>query len=143
MKIGFLAGAFDVIHPGYIKMFKEASDNCNYLVVGLHNNPNLERKNKLKPILSVKDREEILLAIKYINKVLIYDTEDELLILLKKLKPAVRFLGNDYIEKEFTGKELNIPIHIINRDHEWSTTYFKNKIFNQIKYDFSIKRKNY
>lgn len=143
MMIGFIAGAFDVMHPGYIEMFKEAYDNCNYLVVALHSNPNLERKNKLEPILSVDDRMQILLSIKYINKVFVYETEKDLLKLLKKVKPNIRFLGSDYEGKKITAEELKIPIYYIKRNHNWSATEFKKKIFNQIKNDFSTKRKNY
>lgn len=137
MNVGFIAGAFDVIHPGYIHMFKEAKKHCDFLIVALHSNPNKENVNKLKPILSVQERKEILYNIKGIDLILLYETELELLTLLKSTDPDIRFLGDDYVNKKITGSELNIPIHFIDRNHGWSTTKFKNQIYNQIKDDIS------
>lgn len=127
--IGVIAGNFDVIHPGYIKMFKECKKNCKEFIVLLHTDPSIERPEKLKPILSVEDRDEILMSIKYIDNVFVYTYESELVELLQSLKPSVRFLGDDYIGRiDFTGSHLNIPIHYLNRSHGWSTTKFKNLI---------------
>jgi glycerol-3-phosphate cytidylyltransferase len=128
MKIGFIAGSFDVIHPGYIKMFKGCYDLCNILIVGLHEDPSKERPKKIKPILSIEERVEILESIKYIFKIHTYKTEDDLINLLKEIKPDIRFLGDDYKNKEHTGNFLNIPIHYLDRSHGWSTTLFKQKI---------------
>ena len=126
--IGFIAGNFDILHPGYIEMFEFSKKHCNYLIVALHNDPTIERPNKIKPILSVEERKKILLSLKYVDEVLIYDMESELLNLLKDNKIDVRFLGDDYLDRNYTGSELNIPIIFINRNHGWSTTKFKNKI---------------
>jgi glycerol-3-phosphate cytidylyltransferase len=125
MKIGVIAGNFDVIHPGYIKMFKECKENCDNFTVLLHSDPSIERSEKLSPILSVEERDEILYSIKYIDNIFIYDTEQELLNLLNIIRPQVRFLGDDYKGKKFTGDNLNIPIHYLDRSHGWSTTKFK------------------
>ena len=127
-RIGVIAGNFDVIHPGYIKMFKECKENCDLFYVLLHTDPSIERPEKLKPILSVEERDEMLMSIKYIDNVFTYTTENDLLELLKLLNPAVRFLGDDYKGKPFTGYDLKIPIHYLNRDHGWSTTKFKTLI---------------
>jgi glycerol-3-phosphate cytidylyltransferase len=131
--IGFLAGSFDVIHPGYIHMFDVSKKHCDYLVVALHDNPTTERTDKLTPILNVEERKLILQSIKYIDSIITYNTEEDLLKILIDTKPDIRFLGDDYIGKEITGGELNIPIHYIGRSHGWSTTKFKNKIYTQIK----------
>jgi len=127
-KKGVIAGNFDVIHPGYIKMFKECKDYCNQFIVLLHTDPSIERPHKLKPILSVGERIEILESIKYIDGVQTYTYETDLLDLLKSTSPDIRFLGDDYKGKTYTGFELNIPIHYLNRDHGWSTTKFKKLI---------------
>ena len=133
-KIGVVAGAFDVIHPGYIKMFKECSNNCDQLYVLLHNNPSIERNSKLPPILSLEERIEVLNSIKGIYYILPYNTEEELYAYLKENKNTinVRFLGDDYKDKPFTGDDLNIDIHWIKRNHDWSTTKFKNLIYESI-----------
>ena len=127
-KVGVIAGNFDVIHPGYIKMFKECKERCERFVILLHTDPSIERPHKLKPILSVEERIEILESIKYITDVHTYTYETELIELLKGIQPDVRFLGDDYKGKTYTGYELNIPIHYLNRDHGWSTTKFKTLI---------------
>jgi len=127
-KVGVIAGNFDVIHPGYIKMFKECKSKCDRFVILLHTDPSIERPHKLKPILSVEERIEILESIKYITDVHTYTYETELIELLKGIQPDIRFLGDDYKGKTYTGFELNIPIHYLNRDHGWSTTKFKTLI---------------
>tara|TARA_E500000318_G_scaffold87635_1_gene84617 strand:- start:669 stop:1085 length:417 start_codon:yes stop_codon:yes gene_type:complete len=125
---GVIAGNFDVIHPGYISMFKEMNKNCTVLIVLLHTDPSIERPHKLKPILSADERKEILLSLKYVDDVIRYTYEEQLYDLLKIGEFDVRFLGDDYRNKPFTGDDLKIPIHYLNRDHGWSTTKFKQLI---------------
>jgi glycerol-3-phosphate cytidylyltransferase len=127
-KVGFIAGAFDVIHPGYIDMFEFMKNRCDYLCVGLHSDPSLERKDKLKPVLTVEERTKILLAIKYIDEVIPYETEQDLERILRKNKIDFRFLGDDYLDKDYTCKELNIPVIWIDRSHGWSSTKYKQKL---------------
>ena len=127
-KAGVIAGNFDVIHPGYIKMFKECKENCQEFIILLHTDPTIERPEKIKPILSVEERDEILMSIKYIDNVFTYTTENDLIELLKLLQPDVRFFGDDYKQKKFTGSDLNIPIYYLDRSHGWSTTKFKKLI---------------
>lgn len=125
---GVIAGNFDVIHPGYIKMFKECKSKCDEFIVLLHSDPSIERPNKLQPILSVEERDEILMSIKYIDNIFVYTYESELLELLKLIKPDIRFLGDDYKGKPYTGYDLKIPVHYLDRTHGWSTTKFKKLI---------------
>ena len=125
---GFIAGNFDVIHPGYIKTFKECKENCDHFTILLHSDPTIERPNKLKPVLSVDERIEVLSSIKYIDDIKVYTYEEELIELLRVNKFDIRFLGDDYIGKSFTGIELNIKIHYLSRDHGWSTSKFKKRI---------------
>jgi len=126
--VGIIAGNFDVIHPGYIKMFKECKSYCKQFIVLLHTDPSIERPEKLKPILTKQERTEILTSIKFINGIAYYTYEKELVDLIKRLSPDIRFLGDDYRGKTYTGFELDIPIHYLNRDHGWSTTKFKKLI---------------
>lgn len=129
---GVIAGNFDVIHPGYIKMFKEASSNCDCLIVLLHSDPSIERPGKLKPILTVEERKEMLLELKSVRDVFVYTYEEQLLDLLRMGEFNVRFLGDDYKGRPFTGDNLKIPIHYISREHGWSTTKFKQSIANSL-----------
>lgn len=129
---GVIAGNFDVMHPGYIKMFKEASSNCDCLIVLLHTDPSIERPDKLKPILTVEERKEMLLELKSVRDVFVYTYEEQLLDLLRMGEFNVRFLGDDYKGKPFTGDNLKIPIHYISREHGWSTTKFKQSIANSL-----------
>ena len=129
---GVIAGNFDVIHPGYIAMFKEMSTKCDCLVVLLHTDPSIERPHKLKPILNADERKELLLSLKYVDDVVRYTYEEQLLDLLKIGEFDIRFLGDDYINKSFTGDNLKVPIHYLDRSHGWSTTKFKKLISDSI-----------
>ena len=129
---GAIAGNFDVIHPGYIKMFKECFDRSTSLVVFLHEDPSIERPNKHKPILSVEERREMLLSLKWVADVITYQYEATLYDLLKMGEFDIRFLGDDYKNKPFTGDNLKIKIHYLNRDHGWPTTKYKQLIAKSI-----------
>ena len=134
MKTGFIAGSFDVIHPGYLYMFQEAKQICDHLVIGLHTDPSIERPEKIKPILTPEERRVILSCIVYIDEIRTYDTEEELLSLMVDVNPDVRFLGDDYKNRlDYTGYGVIKNIHYFNRDHDWSTTKLKNLIYKQIK----------
>ena len=132
-KRGFIAGSFDCIHPGYIKMFQEAKKYCDYLVIGLHEDPTLERPSKIKPLLSVKDRVDILNSIKYIDEVCVYATEEDLKKMLLEKNITIRYLGDDYIDRNYTGYDLNIPVIFLDRSHGWPTTQYKKMISEQCK----------
>ncbi len=125
---GVIAGNFDVIHPGYIYLFNECKEHCNELIILLHEDPSIERPEKLKPILNTQERIMILSSLSQVDQVITYQLENDLYDLLSKLKIDIRFLGDDYKNKEFTGDDLDIPIYFLDRSHGWSTTKFKNKI---------------
>jgi glycerol-3-phosphate cytidylyltransferase len=131
-EIGFVAGAFDVIHPGYIKLFRDAKDHCNRLVVLIHANPAIDRPHKLAPILTVEERAIILLELRSVDQVGVYHTEEDFKQWMHLHPEYVRFLGDDYKAAEFTGKELSNPVIFIDRSHEWSTTKYKKAIANQL-----------
>ena len=130
---GIIAGNFDVIHPGYVRFFNDAKDNaCEWLIIALQGDPTIERPHKAKPILSIAEREEILMALQNVDEVVHYNTEAELIDTLKKVRPNVRILGSDYQGKSFTGDDLGIPVYYHERIHEWSTTRFKAEIAAQV-----------
>ena len=125
---GVIAGNFDVIHPGYIHLFNECKEFCTELVILLHEDPSIERPEKLKPILNLNERKMILSSLTQVDQIISYKLETDLYELLSNLDIDIRFLGDDYKSKSFTGDDLNIPIHFLYRSHGWSTTRFKNKI---------------
>lgn len=124
---GVVAGAFDLIHPGYCKLFKFCKENCTHLTVLLHDDPSLER-NKMKPIHSVEERKEILKSIKYIDDVVVYKDEQDLAIKLELGFFDLRFLGDDYKNKEYTADYLPVKVIYTDRSHGYSTTDLKKKI---------------
>ena len=127
-KTGVIAGNFDVIHPGYIYLFNECKEFCTELIILLHEDPSIERPEKLKPILNLDERIMVLSSLKQVDRIISYKYETDLYELLSNLDINIRFLGDDYKNKPFTGDDLNIPIHFLDRSHGWSTTKFKNKI---------------
>lgn len=121
-RVGLLAGAFDIIHPGYIALFKDAKTVCDYLIVALQDDPSVDRpKTKAKPIFTKEERANILMAIRYIDEVRFYQTEEDLVGLLIEIKPDVRIIGNDYVDKTITGRGI-VPLYFHHRDHPWSVT---------------------
>lgn len=127
-QIGVVAGNFDVVHIGYVRLFKEMNKYCEKQFILIHEDPTKERVNKIKPIFNVEERKEILKHFLNDPVFLCYNTEKELLFLLKSINPDVRFLGDDYVGKKYTGDYLGILIHWIDRKHEWSTTKYKTLI---------------
>ena len=145
---GLIAGSFDVIHPGYIAMFNEMYDECDEVVVFLHTDPTIERPEKCKPILSVEERMDVLGSLHQIDCILTYTLEKELYTHLKNFEithlyenndtKVVRYLGDDYIDKSFTGDDLSFPIRYLSRDHGWSTTKFKKLIADEVQRSSNI-----
>ena len=127
-KVGFTCGAFDLVHPGHIRMFKECKLVCNYLIVGVQTDPSIDRPVKNKPIQTLEERIEMLKAIKYIDELIIYTTEDSLYKLLQKLQPNIRILGEDWKGKKFTGHDLPIEIFFNSRKHSLSTSNLRKRV---------------
>jgi glycerol-3-phosphate cytidylyltransferase len=131
-KIGFTAGAFDLCHAGHFLMFEEAREQCDYLIVGLHSDPSLDRPDtKNKPIMSVEERLIILKGIRSIDEVVVYDTEADLLKLLTDNPYGidVRILGVEYKDKPYTGRDLPLPVYYNTRDHGYSTTELRARVY--------------
>lgn len=126
--VGFTAGNFDLLHYGYIVTFEEAKRHCDKFIVFLHNDPSKDRPNKRTPVMPLYERYKTLMAIRFIDEVYTYQTEEELVRLLKILKPQVRILGEDYLGKSPTGSDLGFEVIYTTRTHGWSTTKIKNRI---------------
>ena len=110
-------------------MLKDAKEQCDHLIAGLQTDPTLDRpKAKNKPIQSLYERKIQLEAVKYVDKIIVYETEKDLYNLLVKLRPDVRILGSEYKGKSFTGDDLNIRINYHNRNHNFSSTNLRKKI---------------
>ena len=129
--LGFTAGNFDLLHPGYIKCFREAKRHCDKFIIFLQDDPSLHRKSKYKPVIPLYDRYKALMSIQYIDEVYMYQTEEELYELIKWAKPDIRILGEDYIGKSFTGDDLSPKVIYTTRSHGWSTTKLKDLITKQ------------
>lgn len=131
-KVGFTAGAFDLCHAGHMLMFKEAKEQCDYLIVGLHTDPSLDRPDtKNRPVMSVNERKIILEGIKYIDEIVTYDTEADLVKLLTEntLGIDVRILGVEYKDKPYTGRGLPLAVYYNTRDHGFSTTELRERVY--------------
>jgi len=125
--IGFTCGAFDLLHAGHIVMLEEAKSNCDYLIVGLQTDPTIDRNEKNKPIQSVYERYVQLDAVKYVDKIIPYDTEQSLLDLLQSQNIDIRFVGEEYRENKLSGRDL-IELHYTSRRHSFSSTNLRKVI---------------
>lgn len=132
MKTGITFGAFDLCHAGHVLMFQDCKQHCDYLIVGLQFDPSLERESKNKPVQSLYERYVQLKAIKYIDEIIPYAYEDEIIQILQSRDLDVRFIGADYIGKDFTGKNVcmdrQIDICFNSRDHGFSTSELRKRI---------------
>ncbi len=130
MKKGFTCGAFDLCHAGHMLMFKECKNFCDYLIVGLQTDPTLDRATKNKPIQTIEERLTQLEAVKYIDEIVIYDTEQDLYDILSKneLGIDVRIIGEDWRGKPFTGHDLPMEVAFNSRTHSYSTSALRKRV---------------
>jgi glycerol-3-phosphate cytidylyltransferase len=132
MKVGFTCSTFDLLHAGHVAMLKEAKRQCDYLIVGLQNDPTFDRSNKNKPIQSIVERQLQLEGCKFVDEVWVYNTEKDLEDLLLILPINVRILGVEYEGKEFTGREIchkrNIELYFNGRDHSFSSSELRQRV---------------
>lgn len=128
MRIGFTCSTFDLFHAGHIMMLKDAKEQCDYLIVGLQTDPTIDRAEKNKPVQSVFERFVQLDACKYVDEVVVYATEKELLDILQSYDIDVRIIGEEYESKPFTGKELPIEMYYNKRRHSFSTTELRKRV---------------
>lgn len=140
MKTGFTCSTFDLFHAGHIVMLEEAKRQCDYLIVGIQIDPTLDRSTKNKPVQSIIERQLQVKACKYVDEVILYSTEKELEDILMTLPIQVRILGEEYMDKEFTGKDIclkrGIRLYYNKRDHYFSSTDLRKRVF-----EAEVKRK--
>ena len=123
MKKGITFGAFDLFHAGHILMLEEAKTVCDYLIVAIQSDPSLDRETKNSPVQSVEEREIQVSACRYVDEVIIYDREADLLEILDTFSWDVRILGDEYQNKDFTGREKYLDRCYFNkRPHNFSTS---------------------
>ncbi len=128
-KVGIVASCFDLLHAGHCLYLKDAKDHCDFLVAALQVDPSLEREGKNKPILSFEERRILLESNKYVDHIIDYKTEEDLLKILKSYDNHIRILGNDYLNKDFTGQELGNEVYYHDRkSHGLSTTNIRKRI---------------
>ncbi len=132
-KIGFTCSTFDLLHAGHITMLEEAKHHCDYLIVGLQNDPTLDRPEKNAPVQTIVERQLQLAAVKYVDEIVIYNTEQDLVDLLLTLPIDVRVLGDEYKNKDFTGKDIakqrGSKIVYNGRDHSFSSTSLRKRVY--------------
>ena len=132
-KIGFTCSTFDLLHAGHVVMLEEAKRHCDYLIVGLQTGPTIDRPDKNKPIQSVVERQIQLAAVKYVDEIVMYATEQDLEDLLLTLPINVRIIGDEYKTKPFTGKAIckdrGIKMVYNGRDHSFSSTSLRKRVY--------------
>ena len=126
---GFTCGAFDLLHAGHVLMLKEAKSVCDYLIVGVQSDPSIDREEKNIPIQSYDERKTMVESIRYVDEIVLYDTEKDLINLLKTIKPDIRIIGADWKGKKFTGYDLEIEVFFNSRSHDWSTSSLRKRVF--------------
>ncbi|CAD0006619.1 adenylyltransferase/cytidyltransferase family protein [Flavobacterium salmonis] len=133
MKTGITFSAFDLLHAGHIKMLEEAKLNCDYLIVGLQTDPTLDRPDKNKPSQSVVERYIQLKGCKFVDEIVPYATEQDLQDILQSFQIDMRFLGDEYKERDFTGRayceEKGIELYFNTRDHRFSSSGLRREVF--------------
>ena len=137
MRIGFTCSTFDFLHAGHVQMLRDAKQHCDYLLVGLQIDPSLDRPEKNKPVQSIVERYTQLKGIKYVDEIIPYGTEEDLLDLMELYTIDVRILGEEYRDKDFTGRDIcrkrDIDIIFNNRDHRFSTSDLRMRVRDETK----------
>jgi glycerol-3-phosphate cytidylyltransferase len=131
--IGFTCSTFDLLHAGHITMLEEAKRHCDFLIVGLQNDPTIDRPDsKNPPIQSIIERQIQLSAVKFVDEIIVYNTEQDLEDMLLTLPINVRILGIEYKDSDFTGRDIctmrNIDLYFNKRDHSFSSTSLRNRV---------------
>jgi glycerol-3-phosphate cytidylyltransferase len=131
-RVGFTCSTFDLLHSGHVAMLREAKTACDYLICALQNDPSVDRPEKNKPIQNIVERQAQLAAIKYVDEILVYNTEEELLDILAMYHIDVKIMGEEYRDKDFTGRELckqrDIEFYFNKRDHRFSTSNLRKRV---------------
>ena len=131
-KIGITFSTFDLLHSGHVQMLREAKSVCDYLIVGLQVDPSLDRKEKNPPVQTLVERYTQLKAVSYVDEIIPYQLEEEVIDILQMYDIDIRILGEEYRKKNFTGKDAcqkqNIELHFNKRDHRFSSSELRKRI---------------
>lgn len=134
MRIGFTASTFDLLHAGHVQMLREAKEQCDYLICGLQIDPTIDRKEKNSPVQTVVERYTQLNGVKYVDEIIPYSTERDLEDILEMYHIDVRILGEEYRDKEFTGRDIckkrDIELYFNKREHRFSSSDLRNRVKN-------------
>jgi glycerol-3-phosphate cytidylyltransferase len=132
MKVGFTCSTFDLLHAGHVQMLREAKEQCDYLLVGLQMDPSVDREEKNAPVQNIVERYTQLKAVKYVDEIIPYGTEQDLKDILTMYNIHVRVLGVEYKDKDFTGKEIclqrGVDFYFNKRDHRFSTSDLRKRV---------------
>lgn len=132
MKVGFTCSTFDLLHAGHVQMLRDAKSVCDYLIVGLQTDPTIDRKEKNKPIQTIVERYVQLQAVKYVDEIITYSTEKDLEDILSMYQIDIRVMGEEYRDKNFTGKDIcqkrGIQFYFNKRDHRFSSTDLRSRV---------------
>ena len=134
MKVGFNCSTFDLFHAGHVTMLKEEKRQCDYLIIAIQVDPTTDRPDtKNKPVMSIYERYSCVSACKYVDEILVYHTEEDLLNIFKTQHINIRFLGDEYKTKDFTGKQWcldhGIELHYHNREHPYSSSSLRKRVW--------------
>ena len=136
MKVGITASTFDLLHAGHVEMLREARSECDYLICALQIDPSVDRPEKNKPIQTIVERYTQLEAVKYVDEIVPYLHETDLEDILQMRQINVRILGEEYREKEFTGRDIckqrDIELYFNKRDHRFSSSDLRKRIEKKI-----------
>tara|TARA_B110000977_G_C11082174_1_gene493274 strand:- start:3626 stop:4039 length:414 start_codon:yes stop_codon:yes gene_type:complete len=132
MKIGLTASTFDLLHAGHIMMLREAKSQCDWLIAALQVDPSYDRKEKNGPIQTIVERQAQIAAVRFVDEVIIYQTEEDLLDIINMYPIDIRILGEEYRQKDFTGKDecrnRGIELYFNKRDHRFSSSGLRNRV---------------
>ena len=133
MKVGITFSTFDLLHAGHIGMLREAKQHCDYLIVGLQTDPTIDRPDtKNKPVQTLVERYAQLNDVKFVDEIVPYQTEQDVNDILELFEVHIRFLGEEYREKDFTGKDVcrkrGIELHFNKRDHRFSSSDLRQRV---------------
>ena len=132
MRVGFTCSTFDLLHAGHVQMLRDAKEQCDYLICALQLDPSVDRKEKNAPIQTVVERYTQLKAVGYVDEIIPYQTECDLMDILSLYHIDVRILGEEYRDKEFTGKDIcrkrDIELYFNRRDHRFCSSDLRNRV---------------
>lgn len=132
MKVGITFSTFDLLHAGHIAMLREAKEQCDYLIVGLQTDPTIDREEKNKPVQTLVERYVQISAVKYVDEIICYETEQDVVDILSMYDIDIKIMGEEYREKDFTGRDIcksrGIELYFNKRNHRFSSSGLRKRV---------------